>query len=34
MTAPQTGSSLFAKGGKVKPFRDMSKLLIQKHLGK
>jgi len=25
---------MFKKGGKVKPFRDMSKVLIQKHLGK
>ena len=34
MSAEQTGSSLFAKGGsvKVKPFKDMSKLLIQKHI--
>ena len=33
MTAPSTGSSLFAAGGSTnKSFYDMSKLLIQKHL--
>ena len=36
LPAQDTGSSLFKKGGSVKPkqFRDMSKLLIQKHLEK
>ena len=34
MPQPTVGSAMFKKGGKVKPFRDMSKVLIQKHLGK
>ena len=34
MPQPTVGSAMFAKGGsvKVKPFKDMSKLLIQKHI--
>ena len=32
MPQPTTGSAMFAKGGSVKPFRDISKMLIQKHI--
>jgi hypothetical protein len=32
MPQPTVGSAMFKKGGKVKPFHDISKVLIQKHI--